>query len=355
MMAKEKQLWQITQLFLLLAVIAIVFATLKLSSALVVPFLIAIAISILLSPPFKYMESKHIPKSVSLVGLAFLIILPIMGLGGYIGGEVQDFAHNYQTMQKEFDVWILKLSIFSAKLGFGITQEDISKALDSFNVLDLIRGLVSQTKDQFSNIFLVFFIVAFMLMESTFLYNKLVKVMSERGGDVEKSMEFIEKIKKYFLLKMKTSLVTAILLFIGLTILDIRYAFLWAVLAFFFNFIPVIGSILAAVPAVIIALAYQGLMTGVWIMLWYIVVNVLIGNILEPRIMGKGLGLSALVIFLSMTFWGWMFGPAGMILSAPLTVGMQYLFGRYEETKWVAFMLSDYQQESSDSLSSKEK
>ena len=355
MMAKEKQLWQITQLFLLLAVIAIVFATLKLSSALVVPFLIAIAISILLSPPFKYMESKHIPKSVSLVGLAFLIILPIMGLGGYIGGEVQDFAHNYHTVQKEFDVWILKLSIFSAKLGFGITQEDISKALDSFNVLDLIRGLVSQTKDQFSNIFLVFFIVAFMLMESTFLYNKLVKVMSDRGGDVEKSMEFIEKIKKYFLLKMKTSLVTAILLFIGLTILDIRYAFLWAVLAFFFNFIPVIGSILAAVPAVIIALAYQGLMTGVWIMLWYIMVNVLIGNILEPRIMGKGLGLSALVIFLSMTFWGWMFGPAGMILSAPLTVGMQYLFGRYEETKWVAFMLSDYQQELSDSLSSKEK
>ena len=342
---KNQQIWQITQLFLLLATMSIVFTVLKLSSDLIVPLLIAVAISILLSPLFSYLESRHIPKVASLIFLTFLILVPIVALGGYIGGEVQDFSQNYQDMQKEFDGWLLQLSAITGKLGVSIAQEDISKALSSLNVQGLIKNLVLQTKNQFSDIFLIFFVVAFILMESTFLYNKLVKVMSDRGGNIEENMEFIAKIKKYFLLKMKTSSVTALLLLAGLLILDIRYAILWAVLAFFLNFIPVIGSILAAIPAVIMGLIDQGFMIGAWVMLWYIVVNILIGNVLEPRIMGKGLGLSALVIFLSMTFWGWLFGPAGMILSAPLTVGMQYLFSKYDETKWIAFMLSDYQQE----------
>ena len=80
-------------------------------------------------------------------------------------------------------------------------------------------------------------------------------------------------------------------------------------------------------------------------LLQFVIINMVIGNILEPRIMGKGLGLSAVVIFLSMTFWGWIFGPAGMMLSVPLTMGLQFLFAQYQETKWVAFMLSDYEKE----------
>lgn len=355
MSAQKQQFWQINQLFILLAGLAVFFTVLKASSDLIVPLLIAMAISILLSPLFNYMESKRIPKVVSLIGLTLLVLLPIVGLGGYIGGEVRDFAHNYQSMQKQFDDWLLQLTVFTGKLGFSLTQEEITKALSSLNVDELVKGLVYQVKDEFSNILLIFFIVAFMLMESTFLYNKLVKIMSDRGGDVEASMEFIEKIKMYFMLKLKTSLLTAFLLLAGLLVFDIRYAMLWAVLAFFLNFIPVIGSILAAIPAVIMGLVDYGFMTGIWVLLWYITVNALIGNILEPRIMGKGLGLSALMVFLSMTFWGWIFGPAGMILSTPLAMGMQYLFDQYDETKWVAFMLSNYEKESSDSLLAEEK
>ena len=103
-----------------------------------------------------------------------------------------------------------------------------------------------------------------------------------------------------------------------------------------------VGSIFAAIPAIIMALLDHSMMTAIWIILWYLIVNTVIGNILEPHIMGRGLGLSALTIFLSMIFWGWMFGPAGMILSVPLTMGVQFLFDQYEETKWLAFMLGDY-------------
>lgn len=345
MKVKKQQIWQINQLFVLLASLFVVFALLRASSDLLVPFLIAIAIAILLSPLFTYLDGKGIHRAVSLPLVSIISLIPIVVLGGYLGGEVHEFAQNYEMMKQEFNEWLLQLSHAGDKFGLTITQDDITKALNSLDMTGMVKSLVTQTKDQFSNLFLIFFIVAFMLMESGFLYNKLVKIMSERGGDLEGTMEIIEKIKKYFSIKVKTSLMTAVWVLVVLWFYDIDYAILWATLAFFLNFIPVIGSILAAVPVVILALIDQGLMTGLWIALWYIIINMVIGNILEPRIMGKGLGLSALVIFLSMTFWGWMFGPTGMILSVPLTMGMQYLFDQYEETKWMAFMLSDYEKE----------
>jgi len=345
MQVDKQQFWQINQLFILLAALCIVFATMKASSSLLVPLLIASALAILLSPLFSYLETKHIPKSVSLILLALVILLPIVTFGGYLGSEVKDFSQNYESLQKEFEVWLLQFSAVGTKFGFDITKEDISKLLNFPNLSGLIQGLVVQAKNQFSNIFLIFFLVAFMLMESNHLYNKLLKILSDRKEDLNETMAFIEKIKMYFLIKVKTSLVTSLWVLAVLWFYDIKYLLLWAALAFFLNFIPVIGSILAAIPAVLMALVDVGLMTSVWVALWYITINIVIGNILEPRIMGKGLGLSALVIFISMTFWGWMFGPAGMILSVPLTMGMQYLFDQYEETKWLAFMWSDYTNE----------
>jgi predicted PurR-regulated permease PerM len=186
---------------------------------------------------------------------------------------------------------------------------------------------------------------AFMLMESKYFYAKMLKIANDYNVDSHLFIEILEKIKSYFIIKVKTSLVTSVWVLTVLWFYDIPYFFLWAVLAFFLNFIPVIGSILAAIPAVVLALLDHGLMTTVWVAIWYVIINMVIGNILEPKIMGKGLGLSALVIFLSMTFWGWIFGPTGMILSVPLTMIVQYLFDQYKETQWIALLLSDYKKE----------
>ncbi len=219
--------------------------------------------------------------------------------------------------------------------------------IDKSNFTTIIQNLATQAGTQFSNVFLIFFSVAFILMESEFLHNKMVKITKLYGGDIDNVLHIIEKIKSYFLLKVKTSLVTGLWIFAVLWYYDVDYAYLWAVLTFFLNFIPVAGSIIAAVPPIIMTFIDQNAMTALWIALWYLVVNTIIGNILEPRIMGKGLGLSALIIFLSMTFWGWVFGPTGMILSAPLTMIVQFIFAQYTETEWMALMLSDYEKDTS--------
>ncbi len=338
-----QQTWPINQLFIFMATLSVVFMAMKLSADIIVPFLIASAIAILLAPLLGYLETKHIPRAVSLIFVTLLVLVPVVVLGGYIGEEVKDFVRNYHTMQKEFDLWLGQLSGKIEQLGITITQNELKEAFDQSNFGALIQGLAIQTKNQFSNIFLIFFIVAFILMDSSYLYNKFLKVMKDRKGSIEESMEIIEKIKRYFLIKVKTSLLTALWILLVLWFYDMRFALLWATLVFFLNFIPVVGSIFAAIPAIILALIDHSLMTAVWIAMWYMIVNTVIGNILEPHVMGKGLGLSSLTIFLSMIFWGWMFGPAGMILSVPLTMGIQFLFDQYEETKWLAFMLSDYQ------------
>jgi predicted PurR-regulated permease PerM len=325
-----------------MASMSIILMAMKFSADILVPLLIASAIAILLAPLIKYLETKYIPKIISLVFVTVLVLIPVMALGGFIGEEVEDFIKNYATMEKEFDAWLNKTSHMISQIGISVTSEDLRATLNKSNFGELIQGLATQTKNQFSNIFWIFFLVAFILMDSRYLYNKLLKILKDREGRIEEGMEIIEKIKTYFLIKVKTSLITALWILIVLWFYDMRYAFLWATLVFFLNFIPVVGSIFAAIPAVVVALIDHSMMTAIWIAMWYMIVNTVIGNILEPRIMGRGLGLSALTIFISMIFWGWMFGPAGMILSVPLTMGVQFLFDQYDETKWLAFMLGDY-------------
>ena len=341
-MKQSQQHWPINQLFIFMAALSIVFITMKLSAAIIVPFLIASSIAILLAPLLGYLETKHIPRLVSLLFVMVIVLIPVVALGGYVGEEVADFVRNYHTMEKEFDLWLGQMSEKINQLGIAITHNDLREAFDKSNFSELIQGLAKQTKNQFSNIFLIFFLVAFILMDSNYLHNKFLKVMKDRKRSIEESMEIIEKIKRYFFIKVKTSLITALWILLILWFYDMRYALLLATLVFFLNFIPVVGSIIAAIPAVVLALIDQSMMTAVWIAMWYMIVNTVIGNMLEPHIMGKGLGLSSLTVFLSMIFWGWMFGPAGMILSVPLTMGMQFLFDQYEETKWFAFMLGDY-------------
>ena len=334
--------WPINQLFILLATAMVILVILRYAAPLLVPFLIAVSIAIVLSPLFRYLETRHIPKVLSLMLVSAVPLLLFILLAAYVGQEVHDFAANIQNLKSEFSASLQSFSRRLAALGISVTQAQWESMLQQVDLSGLIEGLASRAGNQFSNLFLILFTAAFILMESDHFSAKLRKIMSDRGQNTDEIMAFVGRVKAYFLLKVKTSLLTGLWVLAVLWFYDIPYFVLWATLAFFLNFIPVIGSILAAIPPVIVAFLDQSAVTALWVGGWYLVINTVIGNVLEPSIMGKGLGMSALVIFLSMTFWGWVFGPAGMILSVPLTMGAQFLFSRYDETRWIAFVLSDY-------------
>jgi len=340
--AKEA-IWPVTQLFVLSASILITIFLLKAASDFIVPFLIAVAIAVILAPLFTWLESKRIPKGVSLLAVIVISLIPVILVGGYVAEEAAAFSANYQNIKASFTQSLQHFFAGLSQYGIVVDEAKVDLILQKSNVSAVLRKLAAQANEQFSNFLLIFFMVAFMLMESAHFYNKMEKIAQTYRLDGTVLQELLDKVKSYFSIKVKTSLLTALWVLAILWFYEVPYYYLWAVLAFALNFIPVIGSILAAIPAVAFALVSHGIGTALWVALWYVAVNMVVGNILEPKIMGKGLGLSALVIFLSMTFWGWVFGPAGMILSVPLTMIVQYLFDHYEQTRWIALLLSDYE------------
>ena len=124
-----------------------------------------------------------------------------------------------------------------------------------------------------------------------------------------------------------------------LALIGVDYPVLWGALAFLLNFIPNIGSIIAAVPPVLLALIQLGVAQAALVAGGFLVINMAIGNFLEPRYMGQGLGLSTLVVFLSLVFWGWVLGPVGMLLSVPLTIAVKIALEVRPDTRWMAIML----------------
>ena len=137
------------------------------------------------------------------------------------------------------------------------------------------------------------------------------------------------------------SFFTAVVIFIGLTLLGIDYAFLWAVIVYLFNFIPNIGSIIASIPAIILTLVQLGPEKAIIVAILYFFVNIIIGSIVEPKIMGKGLGISSLIVFLSLLFWGGLLGIVGMLLAVPLTIMIKIILHDNINTRWISILLSN--------------
>ena len=142
-------------------------------------------------------------------------------------------------------------------------------------------------------------------------------------------------------IKTLTSALTGVTIAVGLLIEGVDFAVLWGFFAFLLNFIPNVGSFIAAVPAVLVAALQRGYGAALVTAGLYLAVNVVVGSILEPRWMGNQLGVSPLVVFLSLVFWGWVFGPVGMFLSVPLTISVQIMLASNPGTRWVAVLLGN--------------
>ncbi len=168
---------------------------------------------------------------------------------------------------------------------------------------------------------------------------KLHRILKNPEESLGHFDHFIENIKRYMAIKTATSLLTGAAVTLWLTGVGVDYPVLWGVLAFFLNYVPNIGSIIAAVPALLLALVQLGPGAAAWTGAGFLLINNIVGNVIEPRYMGKGLGLSGLVVFVSLVFWGWVLGSAGMFLSVPLTMTIKIALDSNENTRWLAVLL----------------
>ena len=215
----------------------------------------------------------------------------------------------------------------------------LSNIFNPAAVLNIVGDALNQVSNLFADGFLILLTVIFMMLEVTSLPVKLKKILNNPDESIKRVQSVTLNINKYIAIKTWISLGTGILVFILLVILGVDYPLLWAVLAFVLHFIPTIGSIIALIPPVLLTIIQIGFVEAIIVLIGYVIINTIMGNILEPKYMGKGLGLSTLVVFLSLIFWGWVLGPIGMLLSVPLTITIKIILDSSDETRWLAVLL----------------
>jgi predicted PurR-regulated permease PerM len=201
------------------------------------------------------------------------------------------------------------------------------------------RVFLSNIGGVFSTGLLVLFTVLFILLETAGMPAKLKAAFNPTAETEARIQKMLSSINQYMVIKSLASLATAGLIWIWLWYLGIDFAILWALLAFLLNFVPFVGAILMAIPAVLVALVQTDISTTLLVALGYLVVNTAIGSILEPRFMGKGLGISTLTVFLSLLFWGFIFGTVGVFLSVPLTMVIIIALDASPRTRPIAILM----------------
>ena len=224
--------------------------------------------------------------------------------------------------------------------------------------MNFARSLLVNFSNVVSNAFVLILVVIFMLLEAPTAKHKFALVFSDNLLNIkeeERNLDLVlEGIIRYLGIKTVVSLATGVCVYILLELMGVQYAVLWATLSFLFNYIPNIGSIVAAIPIILQALLLNGFSTGFGVSLGVISINMVIGNIVEPRLMGKTLGLSTLIVFLSLLFWGWLLGTVGMLLSVPLTMAIKIALESNPKTMRYAALLGDISEETLEEVINKE-
>lgn len=322
-----------------LAAICIIIASMKAAAPILNPLFLSIFIAIICLPSLAWLNNKGVSSLLAVFLVVGTLFVVVGALGIYVVSSVDVFSKQLPVYQKNLNQQAAILINWLSKHGLeNIFDINILNELGSSKIMKFIGGLITSLGAVFANMFMIQLTAIFILFESYVLPKKIHAAFRESSLSYD-SHEIIRSINQYLAIKAFTSLVTGLFIAVWLSIVGVDFPVLWGVIAFMLNFVPTIGSIIAAVPTVLLSLVQLGVDSSLFVLLGYFLVNMLVGNVWEPRIMGKGLGLSTLVVFLSLTFWGWVFGSVGMLLSVPFTMIAKIILEKNPETHWIAILL----------------
>ena len=297
-----------------IAVIAVLFA-MREAKVVVVPALLAFFLAAVADSPVSWLERKGLSRVLAVLLVVSAVTLLVLGIGVVLGSSLQELSEQAPAFQQRIRE---QLNSLLADWGGSRVDTEFSDVLDYVSpdaALGLAAGVLTGVRDIFGNTFVILFLMVFMLLEVPSLRAKLDALGASRGA----GPSITDIVRGYLAIKTLTSLATGVLVGLFLSVLSVDFALLWGLLAFLLNYIPSIGSFIASVPAVLLTLIQNGLGPALTVAAGYLLINLAIGNGIEPRILGEGLGLSTLVVLLSVILWGWLLGPVGMLISVPLT------------------------------------
>lgn len=322
-----------------IAAFIIIIAGVMYAQSLVAQLLMALFISVICAQPIDWLQKKKVPQGLA-IAIVFIGIMAIFfGFGKLIGSSLSSFSEDAPKYEKNLQEMGSVILQYADQMGVSISTDEMTRMFDPSKVMGITAGFLGQLGDFMGDAFTIFFLVLFLLMEIDSFSIKARAIVKDTKGSLAFFNTIGNSIRHYLSIKTMTSLLTGTLIWMSLAIIGVDYAIIWALIAFLLNYIPNIGSIIAAIPAILFAAVQLGFGGVVWVTGVFVAVNTIIGSVIEPKIMGRGMGLSTFIVFASLIFWGFMLGTIGMFLSVPLTMAIKIMLEQNPKTEWIAILL----------------
>lgn len=332
---------RVAKLMFLIAAFVIVVAGIREASTILVPFLTAVFVTIVSTPMAIWLNRKGVPMPVALGLVIFLLIaLAVLGVG-VIGKSVNDLTKNLANYQTMASTHIEDLTDWLKGRGLQIEDsQPIRDLLDPAAAMGWVGNTLGALTAVMSQAFIILLLAIFMLLEAAILPEKVKRLPGMNDAGWGRLGKIVDDVRFYMGIKTVMSMLTGLGVGVWCAVLKIDFPILLGLLAFILNYVPNVGSILAAVPGVTLALFQFNVGTAALAGAGYLAINVSVSNFLEPRLLGKSLGMSPLIIVVSMFFWGWAMGPIGMLLAVPLTMTTKIAMESGRSTQWIAMMMA---------------
>jgi AI-2 transport protein TqsA len=321
------------------AALVIIIAGINQAQSVLVSVLASVFLALLGTPPVLWLERKRVPSFAAVLFVVSGMVVVLLIAGAIVGASISSFYEELPSYQARFQEQVSTFKSFLAAKGIRGMDKVLLGYVNPGSVMTLTARLLAELGSALSNFVLILITVAFILFEASSFPVKLRAILGDPEQKFPQFKKFAADMERYMLIKTFISLVTGVLAGIWLAILGVDFPILWGFLAFLFNFVPNIGSIIAAAPAVLLALVQLGPGSAVMASAGYMAINLILEKVIETRLMGRKLGLSTLVVFLSLIVWGSLLGPVGMFLCIPLTMTLKFACENNKGTEWIALLL----------------
>lgn len=332
-----------TRFLFIMALTVIVVAGLRLGAPILLPFALALFLAILTLPIVVGLQQRRVPRTAAVT----LGVLAVVGVFGFIvllaSQSITDFQGKMgrygATLNSLWITWNQALAESEFPGAATLATYLNVELIDPGQFFEFAGGTLATVFSFASNAFLVFLILVFILGEATVFPAKFRAILGREAGHSSRMTKIVTEIQEYLGIKTFISLATGVLLGAWCWVLDLDFPVLLGLVAFALNYVPTIGSIIASAPAVLLGLIQFGFGYSLVVGAGYVVVNLAFGNLIEPNLLGRRLGLSTLVVILSLIFWGWVWGPVGALLAVPLTMVVKIMLENTSDLRWVSILL----------------
>jgi predicted PurR-regulated permease PerM len=336
---KEKLSFSGNHPIVLFAAGFVVIAGLRYAAPIINPVLMAVFVSIIIYQPIDWMIKKKVNRSLSILIVMVSLGAIIFGFSVVINQSLKKFTFNLPVYKEKLSAVITQLIEWVNGFGMSLHPDDVLSKFGGGNVFGYATNFLASLGGVMGQIVLLILVVAFVIGESTSFPIKLAAILKKPDQSMTNLGLITKNVRNYLGMKTITGSVAGILVALLLIILDIPYAVIWGLLVFIFRFIPNIGSTISAIPIMLFVLIQDGISGVLYAGIGYGAINFIVGQIVEPKFLAKGMDLSTLVVFLSLVFWGWIFGDIGMLLSVPITMAIKISLGSRKSTQWIAILL----------------